>query len=350
MVRSSWRDGARLTLLAAVALWPRAAHAAPEAPVDVDLTYEAPAECPPRSDLLGELQRRVDPSWRTGLDRRSFVVRIERLPQGTFAGRLGVARASGTTQTREFRADTCRAVSTALVVFIAIALDPANAEPEAEPPPTPPPPPPPAPPPPATTPQAPSKPPRREPPPRARARPLPSAWVWSSAVSGAYLRAPGGALGARIDAQLARSISGSRIAPALRLSWGFADLEELPRDGGRASFRFQTLRASACAVVSLAPTPLTVAPCAGIDAGALDATSDDLPQVGHASAAWYAAAGAVRLSWAVLPWLSLEGEVGFLAPFTRPAFALVEPIRIVYRPPPILLTTGAGIAIQARFP
>jgi hypothetical protein len=354
----SARRRSTLGLLVVLVSSPRGSEAA-EAPFDVDLAYEAPAQCPRRGEIVAELRRRVDPSSRAELerqrDRRSFVVRIERLANGAFSGRLELTRPGGPAQSREFRAETCRAVSSALTVFIAIALDPANTD-EAGP----------APPPTfadendSTAPPSSDSPPASPAPPSRPALPPASApppvqartgtWVWSSEVGVAYVRTPRDAWGARVAGQIAYAIEGARVAPALRVSWGFADFDAPPADGGRASFRFASGRAAACALVRLAPAPFTVAPCVGLGFGSLAATSGELPRVGQASTGWYAMSGIVRAAWSLLPWLSLDAEVGVETPFRRPMFALTDPFRIVYRPPGVLVTGGAGLAVSARFP
>lgn len=356
MGRCSRRGRGGVTLCAAFVLWAGSVRAAPPAPsaapLDLDFEYVAAPGCPARAELLEQLDQRVDPRWRSGLDRRSFVLRIERLPDGVFAGRLEVTREGQEPETRELRAENCRAVSAALVVFIAIALDPASDLEHAEraheqapshapstlaPTPS------------ATVPPVTSSPP---PPPAAASPPEPRrepVWSWSSAVGLAYVRAPRDALGARVDAQIARSVT-DRIAPALRLSWGFADFDTVPPNGGEASFRFETARASGCALVDLAPAPFTVAPCLGLDIGALTAKSRNVPQAGQSSTPWSAMSGVLRASWSLRSWLSLEGEAGLLVPFTRPTFALTEPVRIVYRVPNVLFSAGAGLAVSARFP
>ncbi len=321
--------------------------AASEPPAGIHLSYEAAPGCPTRKELLEELGRRVDPGWRSGFDRRRFVVRIERAADRGFAGRLEVTRDGRAPETRELRAETCRAVSAALVVFIAIALDPASdpqPEPAPETPPSPPPPP------------APSVPPARPPAPEQRGdrpsfvpRRREPAWKWSSGVTLAYLHAPNAAWGARVEGELARRIADLPIAPALRLSWGFAGFDTRLSTGGEASFAFETGRAHGCARVTLAGTPFTFAPCIGLEIGTLTATSRNIPQVGHTSTPWSAMSGAVRGSWFVLPWLSLDAEIGGLVPFTRTTFGLTEPIRIVYRAPSILFSGSVGLAASARF-
>lgn len=349
MGRAPLRRVGTLALLALVSLSSRVASAAdpPASLPEIDFTYIAPSRCPKHGELLEELGRRIDPAWHTGADPRRFVLRIEGLANGSFSGRLEVTRAERETEAREFHAETCSAVSSALVVFIAIALDPASTEPEHEP----------RPPPPARLPAtstgAPPAAPRAarrlsrvrvEPP-----RQPESAWVWTSSVGWFYLRAPLDAWGPRVDAEIARTKDRSRIAPALRISRGSAGFETRPPDGGTARFRIQAARVSACARLDLAPAPIIVAPCAGFEQGSLVASSRDLPQVGRASSSWSAMAWVARASWRLLPWLAVEGEVGLEVPFSRPTFALREPVRIAYRPSSVLFTAGVGLAVSARF-
>jgi hypothetical protein len=349
MARSARRHHIMLAVLAA-SVWPVDVVASPPS-VEVDLSYRAPAGCPTHDEVLEQLRARVDPSWHSGLDPRRFAIAIERLPAGTFSGRLEVTRSGRAPQVRALTAESCRAVSAALVVFIAIALDPATvAEEEAESAttlPSPPPPPSPEEPTPSARPNATTP---KLPPPRVRRRRPSTAWIWSSAVGVTYQQAPGGAFGARVEGQLARRFEGHRVAPAVRLSWGVSEFETTPPNGGLASFRFVSGRASACALFDLEPAPLTLSPCLGLDVGSLGAKSRFIPRAGETSTSWSALSASGRLSWALLPWLSLEGEVGFLAPFTRPTFGLTEPDRIVYRAPSILFSSGAGLAVSALFP
>ncbi|MBN9163651.1 MAG: hypothetical protein BGO98_01895 [Myxococcales bacterium 68-20] len=350
MTGSPRRIGA-LVALAGILLITHSAHAeAPPGATDIDLSYAAPVGCASRTEFEQEIGRRVDPRWLAGGDRRSFDVRVERLPDGTFAGRLEVLRAGHSLRVREIRDPACKAVSTALAVFIAIAVDPANVDADTPAMPAPLPPEPqavehPA------SPLAPSEPPLRtsRPPRNVSGAPAPSSWSLGAAAGAVHMRVPNDAWGARFGAEVARSWPASRVSPALRVSWGFADFTVFPPRAGRAEFRFQTTRFEGCARVDASPLPLTLSPCLGFDVGSLAAAAPDAPEAGHATVGWRAATGVARVAWELLPWLALEGEVGFELPFQRTTFALDKPIRMAYRPPAVLFTAGAGLHVTTRF-
>lgn len=349
-MRSLWRGGFRkrtfgsTSLVAGLAfvLWTRASAADDETPFDVQVVYDAPPECPPRERFVEEIRRRIDPSWHAGLDKRQFAAHVERTSDGAYRGTLAVRGGDSHVETREVRGTTCADVSKALVVFVAIALDPSMApEPTPTPAPEPTPPVPEPPPPSSPRPSTPRRPTRSSPPAR---------WRFTSGIDVAFLHPGHDAWGARVNAELARAREAQRVWPAIRLSWGFADFESAVPGGGDADFRLRTGRASACAHVALKRVPVELVPCLGFDFGTLAATSSNLPREGRGSTAWYAGVGTVRVAWPILRWLSIEGELGLEVPFTRTTFGVDEPVRIVYRPPGAFFTSGAGLAIGGAFP
>ncbi|AKU94851.1 hypothetical protein AKJ09_01515 [Labilithrix luteola] len=249
------------------------AQAAPETGNELDLRYHAPSECPRRDVLLSAIRERAPRGW-SAADDRSFDVRIERVAGG-YRGRLDVERKGTRLSTREIGGPTCDVVSTALAVFVAIALDPAERQREEEAPPSS-----------AVV----ETPPVVEAPPTSR-RPAPlpvtapavgggprQHWYWGSGVSANAIFNPSSAWGARVHAEVARLGPGTRLAPELRVSWGFAELVDRPPHGGVATVRFETFRPEACALIER--VPLTVGACAGLDLGWLRATTRDLPRAG----------------------------------------------------------------------
>lgn len=326
----------------------------------IELTYSAPPECASRAEVTRAIARRIEPGWLTRADSRRFAAVIVRADSATYSGRLDVEHA-GRVHTRKISGSTCGEVTAALAVFVAIALDPVTAD-DAEdrhrsPPPVssddeplssaPGPPPEKV----AAAPRPPSLPSSR--PPGARRTTTPgerSRWTWSSTVSLTYLRVPEAAVGARVSAQLARNVTTSRLSPALRASWGFADFATLPDRAGRVAFRFETAQVAACMVVDFAPMPLTLTPCAGADVGTLASTARDLPRGTHVDGRWVAAHAFTRAAWSLLPWLALELEVGALVPLERSLYALSHPPRVAYRAPSVLFSSSVGLGVQAHFP
>lgn len=330
----------------------------------LDMTYEAPSPptCPSQADVSRAIARRIEPTWLTRADVRRFTVRIVRTAGGDYAGRLDVEHA-GRSRGREIRAATCAEVATALVVFIAIALDPVAAEapdetqeslPEPSPGSD------------ARSPQPPAASQTAEVavPPAARALAprraafvegagvVPS-WTWSALADVVYLRVPESAWGARVGGQLARRLAGSSglsLSPGVRVLWGFADFATFPERAGKVALRYQAAQVQGCMAFGLSSIGLSLTPCVGADFGTLESTARDLRQGAHAEATWRAANGSVRASWSILSWLAVELEVGAIVPFERPTFGLSQPTRVAYRPPPVLFATSAGIGLNAQFP
>lgn len=328
----------------------------------LDMTYEAPPPptCPSHADLSRAVARRIEPTWLTQADVRRFTVRIVRTDRGEWAGRLDVEHA-GRSRGREIRAATCAEVAAALVVFIAIALDPVAAEGPDEAP--------------APLPEPPqdgdprSTQPSGDPQTGEVALPAPTkssarrpavdgavalpSWTWSALADVVYLRVPEPAWGARVGGQLAkrvRSASGFDFSPGLRVFWGFADFATYPERAGKVALRYQAAQVQGCAAFGLPSIRLSLTPCVGADFGTLESTARDLRQGAHAEATWRAANGSVRAAWSILSWLAVELEVGAIVPFERPTFGLSQPTRVAYRPPPVLLATSGGIGLNARFP
>ncbi len=286
--------------------------------------------CPSQAELEEELRSRIPARWLRGAEARRFEVRIQHEAEGGFAGRLLVHAPGRAPQAREIRAATCTEVSTAIAVFIAIALDPTTEEDAASSAPAP------------ASPAGPRKP--AAIPPLRIAMP---AWSWSSGFELMHLRMPAAAWGGRVYGELARASAPRKVVPALRISWGWSDFSVLAPRAGETKFRSRTARIEGCARFPFAP--FVIAPCAALDLGVLDGTTPELPRVGQASTRWTSAAALVRAGWALVPWLSVDVHAGLLVPLDRTAFTLVDPVRHVYRPPPVLFEGGVGACVTARF-
>ena len=347
MVRASSRCGLGALVIGLLCFWSQRG-AAQDGTSSLDLRYDAPAECPARSDVVRAIHDRA-PRGFLAADDRSFHVHIERTDDA-YRGRLQIERGGRVLSVREIRDATCEVVTTAVAVFVAIALDPAEAS-SSEPP----------------SPDVPSPSPAPEQPSAAvngkqnkPARPVPRApaaataerpmagWYWGAGLGVSSVFHPSAALGARVHAEITRFAPGALLAPELRLSWGWTQLTETPPRGGEAQFRFQTARVEACALFQRAA--ISLAPCAGFEAGLLSATTRDLPRAGGTTEPWYAPMAAIRAGWFLVEWLSLEGDLGILLPLTRASFVIAEPERTVYRIPGGAFTATVGFRIWAELP
>jgi len=346
MTRSSLR-GAIMALALVGASEARAEDSASR----LHLTYEAPSGCPSRRDFLVSLSPRIQESWVDGSDTRSFDVRVVREAKA-FVGHLVIRQPGREPNLREIRSGACKAVTAALVVFVAIALDPASesdatepsveapsaetaapqplALPETEPPVAPPPP-------------------RRRTQRRSPPNPPPPivSWTWSAGVALAHLRATEPAWGARVHAELARARERDRFAPAIRLSWGWSDFITAPEQAGEVRFRLKSARIEAGARTPLRPA--LVGAVLGGDVGSLPRNAPDPPPFSKVSAPWAAWSGAVRTGVNVAPWLAVELAATLLVPFERPRFDLRDPPRVAYAAPAVLFEGSAGVVAVARF-
>lgn len=327
---------------------PRSASA--ETPSD-KLDYEAPTSCPSRAEFEEQVRARVASGWATGSDTRHFDVRIVRDARGVYVGTLTVRGAGREPNEREIRASTCRAVSTSLAVFMAIALAPTGTEepptsnephgaPEPEMPTST-----------STTPPPPSTPSSTKPPrsPASTATPrAPTArWFIGSGFRATYLHAPEAAWGGRVFMDVRRMPARGGLGAEARLSWGWTDFTEHPPLSGDVNFRLRTARVEGCPRWEMGDFALS--PCAGLDLGSLTGDTPRLRRATSTTAFWSGATGTIRGGLAVTPWLSLELEATLLVPFVRPRFEVGEPLRTVYRPPAVLFEAGAGACLSGRF-
>jgi len=345
-----------LVLGAGVFFAPRDAHAA-DPTSRLHLSYEAPPGCPSRRDFVALLSPRIQESWIDGADTRSFEVRVVR-EGASFAGELVIRQAGTPPNIRAIRGGSCKAVTTSLVVFLAIALDPISEqtstteaeaaheaeehEPEAAPraeieprmgevaPP-----------------QAPAPKPRVSVKPSPRLAPSSVAWTWSAGAAAAHLRAPEPSWGGRVHAELSRAGDIDPIALALRLSWGWSDFSTTPERAGEVHFRLKTARVEAGARASMGPCFLGA--YLGMDVGSLTGRAADLPRFQVVTAPWTAWTAGVRGAVAVTPWLAVELAATLLVPFERPRFDLRDPPRLAYASPAVVFESSAGLAAVARF-
>lgn len=303
------------------------------APVHVH--YTASRGCPTEAEFASEVATRVPADAQ---NRDDFAVQIER-DGAEFTGTLTVTRANRP-HTRTVRGAECSSVARSLAVFVALAL---SEEPEPTPPTRV------APASVAPTPAAPAAAAPRARVPRAhiaRAT-LQPAWSVHSGMSGHYTYAGASWWGARTHVELARHFARSSWIPALRMSWGFGDFTPLV-DAGKLRFRLRSARAEACLGVAWKSTHEAL--CAAFDLGQLDASSSGLARNRDASLVWSAPGGIARARLAVLGPFEVELALGASAPLQRAQFTLIDPLRRVYRVPPLTFEAQLGLAISAVWP
>ncbi len=307
----------------------------------LELDYAAPAECPSRAAFEALVRARLPSNVPARMtDARRFEVHIERIDSGRYTGRLDVHGSAFEPNVREIGAASCAVVGTSLAVFLALALDPESEPVDSTKPEEPPPVVEPAAPPPAT---------RRPVAPGARPVSPPAArWLWTSGLRATHLRAPDAAWGARIHTEIARDPRRGVIAPAMRISWGWTAFSVPAAHAGIADLQLQTARVEACARIRL-PRAFAIAPCGAFDIGYFSGETPDLASSRRVTTPWLAAGGVVRGSWSPTPWIGIEIDAALLAPPERTSFVLVDPYRLVYEVPALLVDVGLGAGVVVRF-
>lgn len=339
MSRSSLALAACL-LVGQLSSWgaPSEAHATERAPLQLDLDYVAPDECPSREQFDALLHARL-PNDASPKDTRHFEARIRRDGAGGYVGRLDVRGPGLAPDVREIHAPTCRAVGTSLVLFVVLALTPAvqtEHEEDAS-----------APPPPVV---APPLPPTRssstQPPATSLPSPPPATWRWNAGIQATYQHMSEAAWGGRVHGEVTRIPAYGLLGASVRLSYGWSDFSTHPARAGEAEFRLRTGRLEGC--TRLAFGSLAVSPCAAFELGSLDGRTPALSTTAM-STLWSAPGARVRLGWQPSTWFSLELEAGLSVPLERRVFQIIGPVRTVYEPPAVAFDLGAGLGVGARF-
>src|SRR6267142_2694079 len=88
--------------------------------------YDADAGCPDGSRFVDQILARTRKAAIAGPRdaRRTFVVTVRSRNETTFAGHLEIRSASDATTSRDVTGPTCEAVTTALALIAALAIDP----------------------------------------------------------------------------------------------------------------------------------------------------------------------------------------------------------------------------------
>lgn len=331
-----------LTLASPAPAQPVSAESA-QVPEQVELDYLSDPGCLSKAQFVAEVTARIrrPVTWVV----TNGAVHIElslSQAEGGATGKLEVSRGAAEPTRREFTAESCAEVGSALALVVALALDPnARTEPLAPSPAEAPAPPSAAEPPPVTAPAAvappppaPARPSRPPASPRAAAAPPApvqyAAWLGPVVgVSSGYAPEPLVTVGLSLGARLT---TGSWFSPALQLtpSWGKTGSTGPAAELG--SFAWTVARLEACPVEVRLTKALGFSPCLAGELGRLLARGTAAGVESTRAERWWAAPGvtaALHLelgSWFV----RLSGEAVF--PAIRDEFVFRSPERSVHRP------------------
>ncbi|HEX6276064.1 MAG TPA: hypothetical protein VFZ53_23650 [Polyangiaceae bacterium] len=138
-----------------------------------------------------------------------------------------------------------------------------------------------------------------------------------------------------------------RLETSVRASFARSLENEVPVDAERgAVFTYTAGRAEGCLGPRLTGAPVRIEGCATLDVGALDAESYGVQPEGRETRVWVAPGALGRFGTSPLRHLALVAEAGLLVPVTRYRYELHDPDALVFRPPPVALALGAGVALR----
>lgn len=252
----------------------------------VHLVWEAPTQCPGQSRFIQEVQARTTNAsfLEPGADGRVFGVTIVH-PQDRWEGTLRVTDADGAMSTREFDADACDELVSALALLTALAIDPnASSGPlgDLEVVPTPPP---------DLVPVIPPPVPQPLPPVSAPAPAKKAPWHLAAGVQTSMQGwiGPSTLPGIGVSGESWQERDGL-FTPGFRLS-----LDVAWTRSDQARWQWYVARWRACPVRFGLGSRLTARGCAGIDTGAVHGEGTDIASPHTATRPWFAMAGEAGL-------------------------------------------------------
>jgi hypothetical protein len=298
-------------------------------PEPIRLDYTAPGGCPSRDAFVERLRARTTRFREAGERDAPRVFTVEIDAQGDAAkGRLSVRSRDGSSASREVRASTCEQVGAALVLIVAVAIDPlalVGTAPETNAP---------------------------EPPPVAPVRPRDVASP-IQALRAPHLRA---AFGLRWDEvsgvtpmlrpvlrpwiEVASERRGT-LVPVLRLSFAWTRNAHVAATSGGAEFSWYVGRVEACPV-RIGSESASLTPCATLDVGALRVIGQDAPTSTSRTRPWASAGLSARAAARLVGWAFAEIEAGTAAPWTRDRWLLADGFEL-HAAPVVTFWMGAGL-------
>ncbi|HEY3496396.1 MAG TPA: hypothetical protein VGK73_16970 [Polyangiaceae bacterium] len=325
--------------------------AAPPARADTEairIEYRAPESCPTAADFNAEVFQRTASARLAdeGEAARTFNIVIERSGFGV-TGSLVIREPDGATVARKVSGKDCTDVATVLALATALAIDP-RAEldiampstvesPATEPPvtaPTAKPGPVVPPPPDVEQPESPPLPPRG-----------PKSWNATVGPTFAFGVAPRVAVGGSLFIEYGDRTPG---VPLSSLGLDLMYLETAPEDvaGASATFRFFLARPRACFFALGRMRGPWLAPCLGMDLGAVTGEGSDIPHHTSRSRFWSSVDGLLRFGVGLGEAFLFEVEGGFGLPITRYQFVFRNPDTSIYDVPAVTGLAAARIGVR----
>jgi hypothetical protein len=353
----------RLAAMAVIAAGLAAIEGRARASVEaVHLVYEAASDCPARAEFVAGVLARTQKAILVDASQadRTFVVTLDQVGSA-FAGRLAIHK-GGETTTRDVKGPTCAAVTSALALVAALAIDPASLQsaprPTAETAASQPPPPPPA--------SSPHEPAPTIPPGASSttvsgptAAPAGDSWRWrlgARAEVGAFV-APHAALGAGAFLELARPESWRLAEPGthgsglgvwtLRVGAHYAATGQIERDVGAAHFNWAAVRLESCLLRLRFAASASLDACAAFDLGAIHGVGE-VAESQPSTTPWISAGPVIRVPWFFAGSWFLEAEGALVVPLRRETF-IFGPQRVVfYEVPPAGPAAALGVGYGFR--
>ncbi len=320
-------------LAVGVTLVGSSARAAPgDVTEPIRIQYRAEPGCPSAEDFNTQVFRRTQSARlaTSGDTARTFIVAIERRGSG-LTGSLVIRQADGTTESREVAGPECGEVATVLALATALAIDPqASLEPSPEPEP-----------PPLVVPVAQKAPDSTASPPTDLDDASAGPWTVSIGPSLEAGVTPGVALGGSLGfAWRAPGHDGPISAVGLEFSY----LRTPTHRTGSAGSSFQLIHAKPelCSVALRWQGDSGVAPCLGVELGAVTGSGTDIPQGKTTTRVWSTVDIGLELFQALGQHWFIGAEGSVVLPITRYRYVFVDPNTPVYTVP------GAAFAASLR--
>jgi hypothetical protein len=284
-----------------------AARVAAADPEPIRITYDAPAECPAESDAIARLNERAPVTRVASGPVRTFALAITRDAEG-FHGELAVHRGDDAPAVRDVTAASCDDAVTALVLVAALAIEERTPAPAIVAPPPPP-------------------------------APVHTATPWRFAAGAGVALYTGMTPSARLGVPL--YLDARRGHLELRATFDTTTSDDLQT----ASFRWTEGRVEGCPYAWTLGR-IDLAPCAGVQIGALTGTGMMLTQASSTTRPWLAPEAAGRIG-VRLGRFELEAEGTAALPLVRDLY-YIGPMTTVHQVPVLTYGVATSIAIAFR--